>query len=194
MTLGKFDAYRIDLKGMAADSCHYDFALDDQFFADVEGQDVQKGHVNVSLNVKKTGSSYELNFQTEGVVRVLCDRCLDEMELPVKTSDCVSVKFGDGYSEEENVITVSFEEGAINVAWLIYEFIALAIPIKHVHPDGMCNEEMSRKLHEHLCEETATFSEDVYPAFPEEEHGGKGDGNETCDPRWNELKKLLDNN
>ena len=61
----------------------------------------KKGKVNVELTVKKTSRAFELSFRTEGIVWVPCDRCLDEMEQPVTSSDKLMVKFGHEYAEEE---------------------------------------------------------------------------------------------
>ncbi len=50
------------------------------------------------------------------------------------------VKFGHEYAEEgDNLIVIPEEEGEINVAWFMYEFVALSIPMKHVHAPGKCN-------------------------------------------------------
>ena len=70
--MGKFDKYKIDLKGMQADSCKYEFVLDNLFFANIDGPEVQKGKVNVTLVVKKTSRAFELNFQTDGMVYFSC--------------------------------------------------------------------------------------------------------------------------
>ena len=122
---------------MQADSCKYEFVLDNLFFANIDGPEVQKGKVNVVLVVKKTSRAFELNFQTDGMVWVPCDRCLDDMEQPVSSTDKLLVKFGHEYAEEgDNLIVIPEEEGEINVAWFMYEFIALAIPMKHVHAPG----------------------------------------------------------
>lgn len=100
---------------------------------DIDGNEVQKGHVHVQLTVKKSLMAFELNFQIAGTVIIPCDRCLDDMELPIETQDKLIVKFGKEYAEEsDEIVIVPEEEGTINVAWFIYEFIALAIPIKHV--------------------------------------------------------------
>ena len=85
--MGKFDKYKIDLKGMQADSCKYEFLLDNLFIAHIDGPADQKGKVNVELTVKKTSRAFEVSCQTEGIVWVPCDRCLDEMEQPVTSSD-----------------------------------------------------------------------------------------------------------
>ena len=36
---------------------------------------------------------FEMNFQIEGVVVVPCDRCLDDMEIPIDTHNRLVVKF-----------------------------------------------------------------------------------------------------
>ena len=192
--MGKFDKYKIDLKGMQADSCRYEFVLDNLFFANIDSPEVQKGKVNVVLVVKKTSRAFELNFQTDGIVWVPCDRCLDDMEQPVSSTDKLLVKFGHEYAEEgDNLIVIPEEEGEINVAWFMYEFIALAIPMKHVHAPGKCNKAMSSKLSKHL--RTTPDDEMDEDAFVPDEAGNElvNDDTETAvDPRWDELKKILE--
>lgn len=192
--MGKFDKYKIDLKGMQVDTQKYEFLLDNLFFANIDGQEVQKGKVNVTLVVKKTSRAFELDFQTDGVVWIPCDRCLDDMEQPVSSTDKLQVKFGTEYAEEgDNLIIIPEEEGEINVAWFMYEFVALAIPMKHVHAPGKCNKAMTSKLSKHL--RTTPDDEMGEEDFPLEEEEPMDETAETpIDPRWNELKKILDNN
>ena len=59
------------------------------------------------LNVKKTSGVFLLDFQTEGFVIVPCDPCLDEMELPVSTSDKLKVKLGSSFTVEGDIVVVS---------------------------------------------------------------------------------------
>ncbi|MBW9279861.1 DUF177 domain-containing protein [Bacteroides fragilis] len=178
---------------MQADSCKYEFLLDNLFFAHIDGPEVQKGKVNVELTVKKTSRAFELSFQTEGIVWVPCDRCLDEMEQPVTSSDKLMVKFGHEYAEEgDNLIVIPEEEGEINVAWFMYEFIALAIPMKHVHAPGKCNKAVTSKLNKHLRTSGGDDAEESFGAG--EDIVVEDEAEEQIDPRWNELKKILDNN
>ena len=172
---------------MLTDTAEYQYQLDNEFFLDLDAPEVQKGQVNVTLKVRKTSGVYQLDFQTEGEVVVICDRCLDEMEQPIETTDRLKVKLGTEYSEEDDMVIVPEEEGYINVAWFIYEFIALSIPMKHVHAPGKCNKDMVSKLSKHLRvsgddEEEFEGMEDIV------------DEPREIDPRWNELRKILDNN
>ena len=173
---------------MLTDTAEYQYQLDNEFFLDLDAPEVQKGQVNVTLKVRKTSGVYQLDFQTEGKVIVICDRCLDEMEQPIETEDRLKVKLGSEYSEVDDMVIVPEEEGYINVAWFIYEFIALSIPMKHVHAPGKCNKDMVSKLSMHL---RVSGDDEDDDDFLEEDSSNEP---QTIDPRWNELKKILDNN
>ena len=174
---------------MLTDTAEYQYQLDNEFFLDLDAPEVQKGQVNVTLKVRKTSGVYQLDFHTEGEVVVICDRCLDEMEQPIETTDRLKVKLGAEYSEEDDMVIVPEEEGYINVAWFIYEFIALSIPMKHVHAPGKCNKDMVTKLSKHL-RVSGDEEDDSDDDFLME----SADEPQEIDPRWNELKKILDNN
>ena len=173
---------------MLTDTAEYEYQLDNQFFADLDAFEVQKGQVNVSLKVRKTSGVYQLDFHTEGKVIVICDRCLDEMEQEVESDDRLRVKLGEEFSEIDDMVVVPEEDGYINVAWFIYEFIALSIPMKHVHAPGKCNKEMVGKLSKHL----RIKGDDEEDLDDVDEFAS--DELQVIDPRWNELKKILDNN
>jgi uncharacterized metal-binding protein YceD (DUF177 family) len=128
----------------------YEYLLDNKFFIDIDGNEVQKGKINVSLRVEHKISSFELNFHITGTVVVACDRCLDEMDVPIETDTRLIVKLGREYAEEsDEILVISEDEGAVNLAWFLYEFVALAIPMKHVHAPGKCNKLVASKLKKH---------------------------------------------
>lgn len=185
MVLGTLNKYKVELKNMVSDTCEYKYRLDNQFFTDIDSTEIQKGELDVTLKVKKTSGVYRLDFQTVGNIIVTCDRCLDEMEQPIESSDVLKVKLGDEFSEVGDIVIVPEEDGYINVAWFMYEFIALNIPIKHVHAVGNCNMDMLHKLNKHLRMEDDGADSKICNGDDEVRE---------IDPRWNELKKILDNN
>ena len=185
--MGKFNLYNIDLKNLTPGVHEFEYLLENKFFVDIDGDQVQKGKVNVSLSVKRSSMMFEMNFQIQGVVWVPCDRCLDDVEVPIETQNRLIVKFGREYTEEsDEVVVVPEDEGAINLAWFLYEFIALAVPMKHVHAPGKCNKAMSSKLKKH----TARSMEDEYE---DDDTEGEVIPEITTDPRWDGLKGLLEN-
>lgn len=201
-TLGKFDIYKIPLKTLAVGSHAFEYVLDTEYFKKIDGQEVQKGKVTAKVVVKNGGTGvYELNFQLDGVIQVPCDRCLDDIDLPVVCKNRLIAKLGVVYAEEgDDIIVIPETEGEINVAWFLYEFIALSIPLKHIHAPGKCNRMMSTKLRRHLTKGLEDDADDVLNVELEEvgpvvdfEDTDSNDVQQT-DPRWDELKKIIDNN
>lgn len=176
--MGRFDKYNVDLKGFKTDSLVMDFDLDNGFFADIDGEEFQKGAVKAHVVVKKNRDVFDFSFTLEGNVIVLCDRCLDELEVDVATEAALKVKLGDGYADDGDTVVVPESDGDINIAWYLYEFIALALPMKRVHAPGKCNREMTGRLKKHGY--TTDDAESAFDADEERE----------TDPRWTGLKNI----
>lgn len=157
--MGKLDGYKVDLKGMATDTVSYHWQADNDFFSAVQGSEIKQGLLDVALRVKRTSGAYELEFQLQGEVEVTCDRCLESMNQPIDAFCTLRVVMGEDFVDDGDMVVIPEREGVINVAWNIYEFAALQIPLRHVHPD---------------CEALSESSEE-----------------ERVDPRWADLKKLI---
>ena len=167
------ETYKIDLKGLMEDERVLDFDLNDDFFQSLDGSQLEHGTLHVSVSIRKMTGFFELHFLTKGFVTVSCDRCLDDMEQPIEADNVLTVKLGDAYSDDDDTVTIDENEGILDLSWFIYEFIMLAIPIKHVHAPGKCNSAMTRKLEE-LSGAVRSGEEEA----------------EAIDPRWEKLLKL----
>ena len=191
--MGKFDIYKVDLKNLSPGVHEFEYILENKFFVDIDGDEVQKGKVKVNPTVKPSSMVFDMNFQLEGVVYVPCDRCLDDMDLPISAKNKLIVKFGKEYAEESDEIVIIPEaEGEINLAWFIYEFIALTIPMKHVHAPGKCNKAMSSKLKKHTTRRSD--DDDEYEDESADEIIVEDDSSDmSSDPRWDALKGLVEN-
>lgn len=186
--MGREETYIIPLKDLEVGTHQYRYTLDNRFFEEVEGPEIEKGDVQADVTVKKCEHSFLITFRLEGTIKVLCDRCLEEMDQPISCEESLTVKFGEDKSEEDDqLVVVSEEDGELDLSWYMYEFVALHIPIRHVHPEGECDEETAQALRAHL-----TFKRDEEEQT-EEEQGDTPTGEE-IDPRWEALKKLKDNN
>ena len=167
------ERFKIDLKNLADEVTSLDYDLDDTYFQKLDGAEIQHGALHVSVSIRKASGFYELRFHTEGTVTVQCDRCLDDMDQPIETENRLIAKFGTEYSEEDDTVIVDENEGILDISWFIYEFIDLAIPIKHVHAPGKCNPAMTKVLEE-LSADRSSDEESSQP----------------IDPRWSALLKL----
>ena len=166
------ESFKIDLKALPQGVSILEFKLDDSYFKAIDAPDIQRGELSSSLSISRTDDFFELNFHTEGIVHIPCDICLDDMEQSIETDDRLLVRFGEDYSEEDDLVIVAENEGILDVAWFIYEFIALNIPIKHVHAPGKCNPAMIEMLQEHSAARSGEEEEEI------------------VDPRWAALLKL----
>ena len=171
--MNSLESLKIDLKGLKDEETSLEFTLDDTYLEALDGADVKKGSLHVSVSIRKATGFFEFNFHTDGEIVIPCDRCLDDMTLPVDTDNCLIVKLGSVYSEEDDVIVVPENEGILDMAWLIYEFVALVIPIRHVHAPGKCNTAVTNVLEELSADRSSDEESD-----------------QAIDPRWNALSKL----
>ena len=167
------ETLRLDLKALKDDSFENSWVLGDGYFEALEDADIQSGKVSVSVSLHKAENYFDMEIKVEGFVVVTCDRCLDDMEQSIKSDNRFIVKLGIENSEDDDTITVEENEGILDLSWVIYESIALSVPIKHVHAPGKCNTAMTEKLDEL----SATRS-------------GDEAGKDAIDPRWSKLSEL----
>lgn len=189
--MGKFDNYSIQLKAMEIGASDFEYQLGNEFFEAIGEEAIQKGNVKAKVHVEKSTKQSELTFELEGKVVVICDRCLEEMDQPIKANGHLVVRLGKEFKDDgDDIVIVPEEQGVINISWFLYEFIELAIPIKHVHPFGHCNTTMASKLREHIVDSDSFESdaEDGDEPMLDDETGQEASVKE--DPRWAALKKL----
>lgn len=188
--MGKFSVYKIPLKTLADGAHEFEYTLDGQYFKLIgDGEaDIKTGSVEVRVSVKKISSTFEFNFVLNGYVVVPCDRCLDDMTVDIDTKSRLIVKFGESYSEEsDEIVIIPEHEGEINIAWFLYEFVTLDVPMKHVHPAGTCNKAMTAKYNKHR----AISKEEDDDLLDDDDVIEDTDRDITNDPRWDALKSII---
>ena len=171
--MGSLEQFKVDLKGLKDELTKLEFDLNKDYFEALDETDVQSGVLHVSVSIRKASGFFELQFHTVGTIDIPCDRCLDLMEQPVETDNRLVVKLGSTTREEDDTIVVDENEGILDLSWFIYEFIALAIPIQHVHAPGKCNPAMTQVLEELSADRS-----------------GDEESDDATDPRWEALKQL----
>jgi len=154
------------------------FDVEDSFFEQFEHSIVKKANIGVLVTLEKKEDMLLVDFTLEGTVTLPCDRCLEEMDVPVEGYNELVVKFGEENGEEsEDIIVLPEKSHELDVSQLIYEYITTLTPMRNVHPEdengnSTCNEEALRELEKYRIHE-----EEQKP----------------IDPRWEALKNINPN-
>lgn len=192
--MGKFSEFKLPLKTLPEGVNEYAFHLGKSFFVDMENEEIHDADIDVKLTVTRRHDSFDLQFHFTGTMTLLCTRCLDDLIFPVDTDYHVTVEFGDEYRDEsDDLLIIPDSAPSLNVAFMIYDTMALSIPMKHVHPMGKCNRQMSALLRKHrgrADDEDAALEDELMEGIDDaDDIPSQGNG---TDPRWDALRGLAD--
>ena len=142
--MGKFKLYNVDLKNLTPGIHEFEYLLENKFFVDIDGDQVQKGKVKVHLTVKRSSMMFEMNFQIEGVVMVPCDRCLEDVEVKVTLDFKHKIDTeSDAYDQSEDLDENNYIDGySLDVEQLVYNELLVGWPTKILCSEdckGICN-------------------------------------------------------
>jgi len=142
------DHYTIPVSGLGDGLHEYDFNIGKEFFQHFEGSLVEDADVAVHFIFDKQPDHYIITFDLEGTVKTVCDRCLEEFDLPIEDEQSLLVKFDETEWEDADVIYILRGTPKLNVARYIYEFINLAVPMAKTHDDAgeSCDPEMLKYI------------------------------------------------
>lgn len=170
-------SYAIGISGLKEGRHKIDFEIDNKFFESFGESEIKEGSLIADIDLEKRSSHIDLLIKISGKVKVSCDRCLGMFYYPVVCENRLLIKFGKKIGDEDpDIISLPADEYELDLQQHLYEYILLALPIKRVHPDdaegnSTCDPVMLRKLNEHIVEEQ-----------------------DENDPRWDELRKLMNDN
>ena len=192
--MGKYTAFKLPLKSLGVGTHEFEYHLDKQFFVNMESSDIHDADLNVALTVQYNGDIYNLDFHITGEVVLICDRCLDDLRFPIDATYHIVVKYGEDYNDDnDEVLEIPETDNTLNVAYMIKDTVELAIPIKHVHPLGKCNRQMSAMLKKHRAtsgDDDAELENELIDEIDNIDAQSSAAGN--SDPRWDALRKLSD--
>jgi len=170
-------AYIIPIGGLKDGNHKFDFEIGKRFFENFEESEVKEGELAAEIVLDKRSTHIDLLIRIEGRVEINCTRCLGIFSWHVESESRLLVKFGGSNEEiDPDIIYLPQGENELDLEQHLYEDILLALPIRRIHPDdnegrSTCDPEMLKRL--------------------EDLKAGEETGE---DPRWNELKKLLNEN
>ena len=124
-----------------------DFHLDSTFWTEVAGDEIDDGDVHASVTVEPMRGVYELTFRIDGTVTVPCDRCLAPLQMPVDVEEQMTVELSDVTDDsDDRVILLNEKDPRYDMGWLMYELVALSLPMVRTHDPEDCDPEMTKYL------------------------------------------------
>jgi len=160
----------------------FEYQLNGSFFDFFKNQEVKNASISVKAVMNKFDNLLQVDIEGTGTIDLICDRCLSDVTYPVENNfksiyhlNSIEEKIDEAQEVNLDVFYLSGSQFKINISESIYQSFITEIPMVKRCDDveeNECNPEMLDKIDS--LEEA------------------KSDGNE-IDPRWEELKKLLNN-
>ncbi len=175
--------FKLNIFGLSNKVHEFEWEIGDSFFEAFEDSLVEKGSFNVSLTLERSETMMVLEIDMKGVANLICDRSLEEFDLPIHILERVIYKYGDKFEElDDTLFTIPYEADSLDLSRLFYDLIAVQVPIKRLHPrfvdenDDLDDDDVL----------VYTSSDELAEEEPEEEQGQE----DNVDPRWSKLIDL----
>ena len=123
--------YVIPLNGWAAGEREYRWQAGNEFFQKFDNAEILDAAVEIEAMAVKSGHYIGVDLDIQGRVTVACDRCLEDLQLPVEAHPAFSVKFGEEEvsSEEEmregsrEILFLSASDSDLDLSQVIYDYV-----------------------------------------------------------------------
>lgn len=178
--------YDIEIQGLKLEKYVYEFESDGAFFGVLSQDLIESGQFKAVLQLEKTSTMVIMDFKIAGEIDLICDRSLDEFKEPIDLTERLIIKFGDHDEElSDEIMLIRHETARVNVAQVIFDFIALSLPMKRLHPRFRAYESNEADFEEEGILVFSSDSTQKVVSFDKEQTPTS-----TTDPRWEALKNL----
>lgn len=168
--MGQNDDTTIRFSGLKPGNYTYNYTLTDEFFEEYKNDEIRGGNVKFDVAMERFEHMLMLTFHLHGEVTTMCDRCLGDLTVSMEGEEHLCVRFSDSETcDDEDVVILPEKAFEIDLTPWLYEYVAVRIPMQHIHPEGECDPEVTK----YITDEEET----------------KSDGSE-IDPRWEALRNL----
>lgn len=141
--------YKIHISGLAQGSYVYEFPVKGDLFQEFDNQQIKDADINVKVTLEKGSGWMNAVIEGQGTATVECDRCLDDLEVPVSFNESLAIRsarLGEETETSDEFMIVDPSEAEVDLKQFIYDYICVNMPLVSVHPEGKCNPQMLAKL------------------------------------------------
>ena len=163
------DNYIIPLNGLASGKSSFFWHAGKEFFDGFENDEIRDAGLEIEVTVEKSGRYLGVDCDIDGNVTVECDRCLEDVVLPVDAHVALSVKYGeesesgDHQEGDREIVFVAEDAAELDMAQVIYDYVCLSLPMQRVHEPGQCNPDAMKYFGSSERQDDVAEEEDVNP-------------------------------
>ncbi|MGM9735515.1 MAG: YceD family protein [Candidatus Cryptobacteroides sp.] len=139
----------IPLNGLAAGESRFSWHAGGEFFDSFENAEISDADLEVAAVVEKRGRKVLVDCSVEGKVTVECDRCLEDLDMPIDVDIALDVRFGEGEDAEDDgreIVFVEADGQELDLDQIVYDYVCLSLPMQRTHRPGECNPDAVRHL------------------------------------------------
>lgn len=147
------DDFIVPINGLAQGRTEFRWRAGKKFFERFENSEILAADLDVEVFAEKSGHFIGVDCDVTGDVTVSCDRCLEDLRIPVETGFSLSVKFGqeqadssDAAEGEREIVWLPESDADLDLGQIVYDYVCLSLPVQRVHPEGECNPEAVKYL------------------------------------------------
>jgi uncharacterized metal-binding protein YceD (DUF177 family) len=167
------ERYKIDLLGLKNEAYTFDFILEEAFFQALQTDLLEKGTLHAEVQLRKSELMLQLEIHIKGFIELICDRSLEPFDYPIDLTERLILQFGDKEeSLDDGLDIIPRNANTVPLAQYFYEYIAMEIPFKKLHP----------QFADEVDEDEEADVKLVYSS-----------STDPTDERWEALKKISDN-
>jgi uncharacterized protein len=129
----------------------FNYHIEGNFFREFGNTQILDACLDAAVEVEKGSGWMKIQCAVRGTVTVECDRCLDDLVLPIDFKSNLAVKFAKtGENEEEEssdeMMILDPSDGEVDLKQYLYDYVCTNLPVQKIHKDGECNADMMAKL------------------------------------------------
>ena len=83
------ETLKINVTGLKQGISTLEVDLSDDFFNVMEAPEIRGGRVSVMVEISRCDDTFDVSVRAEGVVTVGCDRCLDDLDVNIDTTNTI---------------------------------------------------------------------------------------------------------
>lgn len=162
--------YAVQVSGLSTGEHSFQFDIENKLLNKFENDEINDIKLKADVKLIKRPNITELEIRLDGIIRIICDRCLSDFDYKISLNEPVIVKQASKNPDNEiNIIIFEPETGELVFDQYFYDMIMTALPMQRAHEN---EEECDHDMIERLEVKDSPSDEEI-------------------DPRWNDLKNLI---